>query len=269
MGQKNVKGIPYGISDYGSIVQKGRYYVDKTAYLPILEATGDYLFFIRPRRFGKSLFLSMMHYYYDILYKERFEELFKETWIYSHPTEERNKYLVLSFNFSEVAPDPAHLEASFLDLVRGTAVAFISNYKDILEPNVNLDYYTPSIKTCGAPADVLRNLNQLIKDSKENLYVIIDEYDNFANTILTISGERAYQDLTHGDGFFRSFFNVLKAGTSGTEAPIKRLFITGVSPVTMDDVTSGFNIGQHISRDANLNRMPGFTTSEIIEISAN
>jgi hypothetical protein len=266
MDNKNVKGIPYGISDYGKIRNKNYYYIDKTSYLPEIESAGDYLFFIRPRRFGKSLFLSMMEYYYDALYKDRFEELFKGTWVFNNPTEERNKYMVLSFNFSAIAPDQIHLESSFLDLVRGIAVSFIAKYRQNLSASDNIDYYSQVIKECNAPADILRNLNQLAKEAKGGLYVIIDEYDNFANTILTVSGEQAYQDLTHGDGFFRSFFNVLKAGTGGAEAPIKRLFITGVSPITMDDVTSGFNIGHHVSRDLNLNRMLGFTAADVIEM---
>ncbi|MCP4214567.1 MAG: AAA family ATPase, partial [bacterium] len=243
-----------------------RYYVDKTMYLPELEAVGDYLFFIRPRRFGKSLFLSMMHYYYDAHYKDRFEELFKGTWIYDNPTEEQNRYMVLSFNFSEIAPDPAHLEYSFLDLVRGAAVSFISRYKKKFQAIGKIDYYLQLIKTNNAPADILRNLNRLVKEAEGKLYVIIDEYDNFTNTILTKSGQQAYLDLTRGEGFYRSFFNALKAGTGGVDAPINRLFITGVSPVTMDDVTSGFNIGQHVSRDVSLNRMLGFTSDDVTDM---
>ncbi len=263
MDNLKTKGIPYGISDYGRLVKEDWYYVDKTTYLPVLEKVGVYLFFIRPRRFGKSLFLSMMHYYYDVHYKDRFEELFKGTWIYDNPTEKRGRYLVLSFNFSEVAPDPVHLEASFLDLVRGAVVSFISKYKESFPGNVDIDYYLHTIKSSKAPADILRNLNLLVKEAEKDLYVIIDEYDNFANTILTSSGERAYLDLTHGESFFRSFFNVLKGGTGNVDAPIKRLFITGVSPVTMDDVTSGFNIGKNVSLYSSLDRMLGFTGEDV------
>ncbi|MCP4215776.1 MAG: AAA family ATPase [bacterium] len=266
MDDKKIKGIPYGVSDYGLIRRGYDYYVDKTRYLPEIEKSGRYLFFIRPRRFGKSLFLSMMEYYYDVHCKDHFDELFKGTWIHANPTEERNRYMVLSFNFSEIAPDPAHLEFSFLDLVRGAALSFISKYEEELRTSKKLDYYSQLIEASTAPADILRNLNRLAKEAKGKLYIIIDEYDNFTNTILTHSGEQAYLDLTHGEGFFRSFFNALKGGTGGIHAPINRLFITGVSPVTMDDVTSGFNIGQHVSRDLNLNRMLGFTSDDVTEM---
>ncbi|MCP5050152.1 MAG: AAA family ATPase [bacterium] len=162
MGNENIKGIPYGVSDYGWIVRKNKYYVDKTGYLPKLEELGEYLFFIRPRRFGKSLFISMMHYYYDVKYKDRFDELFKGTWLYENPTKERNQYLVLSLNFSEIAPASAHLESSFSGLIRDTAMSFIADYKDILSASETLDYYSGSIKESGSPADILRNLSRLV-----------------------------------------------------------------------------------------------------------
>ncbi|MCP4217411.1 MAG: AAA family ATPase [bacterium] len=266
MDHIKIKGIPYGVSDYGMLRKGYDYYVDKTHYLPLIEKSGRYLFFIRPRRFGKSLFLSMMHYYYDVCCKDRFDELFQGTYIHQNPTEERNQYMVLSFNFSEIAPDSAHLEGSFLDLVRGEAVSFISRYKQELRGSEKLAYYSQQIEAGNAPADILRNLNRLVKEAKGKLYVIIDEYDNFANTVLTDSGEQAYRDLTHGEGFFRSFFNVLKGGTGGINAPISRLFITGVSPVTMDDVTSGFNIGKNVSLNPALNKMLGFTRNDVLEM---
>lgn len=263
MDDKKIKGIGYGVSDYSLIRMENDYYVDKTNYLAEIETCGRYLFFIRPRRFGKSLFLSMMEYYYDVLSKDRFDELFKGTWIYDHPTPERHRYLVLPLNFSALAPDAAHLESSFLDLVRGACVSFIAKYRENLSASTNIDRYLNAVESSGAPADILRNLNQLVKEAKEDLYVIIDEYDNFSNTILTVSGEQAYRDLTHGDGFFRSFFNVLKAGTGGSDSPIKRLFITGGSPITMDDVTSGFNIGKNVSLFSKLHQMLGFTQDEV------
>jgi Predicted AAA-ATPase/PD-(D/E)XK nuclease superfamily len=263
MGNENIKGIPYGVSDYGEIRKGNDYYVDKTRYLLEIEKNGRYLFFIRPRRFGKSLFLSMMHYYYDFYYADRFKELFKGTWIYDNPTQERNQYMVLSLNFSRVTPDPDKVEPTFLSYLEGTIVDFLRKYKRFLSSNEKYAYYSEEIEKGSASLEMLNHLITLCSSIDQNLYVIIDEYDNFANTILTVSGEQAYRDLTHGDGFFRSFFNVLKAGTGGVDAPIKKLFITGVSPITMDDVTSGFNIGKHVTLSSNLDQMLGFTEGDV------
>ncbi len=260
MDNKPVRKIPYGVSDYGRIVEENYYYVDKTRYLKQLEHTGDYLFFIRPRRFGKSLFISMMKAYYDRAYKERFRELFKGTWIYDNPTSEQGKYLVLLFNFSTVDPAPERLETAFLEYIRRQAVLFIDKYTANL---VDQTYFKESILDSLSASDILSIICDLCKKSNQKLYIIIDEYDNFANTILSTSGKYAYQEVTRGEGFFRSFFNVLKAGTTDMEAPVTRLFITGVSPVTLDDVTSGFNIGDFVTRIPDLNRMLGFTGDEV------
>jgi len=261
---ETIKEIPYGIADYELIRTENYYYVDKTRYLKTLKNAGRYLFLIRPRRFGKSLFVSVVESYYDVAYKDRFEELFKGTWIYENPTDEKNKYLVLTFNFSMVDPDPDKTESSFLDHVRGAALDFIEKYSDYLVSGK--DYFTGTIKESRSASDILSNLLRLCKRDQQKLYVIIDEYDNFTNTILTTVGESAYQDLTHGPGFFRSFFYVLKGGTTGTGAPITRSFITGVSPITMDDVTSGYNIGKNISTEPPFNQMLGFTREDVIEM---
>jgi len=259
--ETNIKKIPYGVSDYGKMAVGNHYYVDKTDYLRIIEDAGYYLFFIRPRRFGKSLFLSMMEGYYDVCHKDRFEELFKGTTIFDNPTPERGTYLVLSFNFSMVDPAPDNVEESFLEHVRGKAGSFILKYRNVLLPNK--EEYVQSIKESRSAADILSTLIRLCKDSGQKIYTVIDEYDNFSNTILAVSGEGAYQDLTRGEGFFRSFFNILKGGTGGMDAPIKRLFLTGVSPITLDDVTSGYNIGQNISTAPRFNQMLGFTETDV------
>jgi hypothetical protein len=244
MKDKKIKRIPYGVANFELLVQQNSYYVDKTTFFPVVEESRNYLFFIRPRRFGKSLFLAVMEAYYDVFYKDRFEEFFKGTWIYNHPTDERGKYLVLSLNFSVVEPDPGKMETSFLNHVRGEAVAFVQKYNDYLSTNKKIEYYSNTIEESDSAPDILSNLLVLCKGAHRELYVLIDEYDNFANTILSTVGREVYWDLTHGPGFFRSFFNNLKKGTSGAGAPVTRSFITGVSPVTMDDVTSGFNIGK-------------------------
>jgi len=258
------KKIPFGVSDYEKIVTGNYYYVDKTAYLRNLEQAGDYLFFIRPRRFGKTLLLSVMETYYDILKKSRFEFFYKNTEIFKSPTRERNSYLILKFNFSMINPDIEYLEDSFLDYILEVGEGFISNYKELLK--VNEKERVKELKSKKTASDVLRFLVWLCKKSGQKLFVIIDEYDNFSNTILSTAGSDNYTDLTHGEGFFKSFFNVLKGWTSGSDAPISRLFMTGVSPITLDDVTSGYNIGKNISIDPGFNRLLGFTEKDVIEL---
>jgi len=261
-----IKEIPYGIADYERMRRENYYYVDKTPYLQALKKAGRYLFFIRPRRFGKSLFLSVMEAYYDVFYKDRFEEFFKGTWIYDHPTDERGKYLVFSLNFSVVEPDTGKMETSFHNHIQDAAVAFIQRYSHYLSDYPKKDYFEKKIENSRSAADILSTLLLLCKEAQQQLYVLIDEYDNFTNTILSTVGKDAYIELTHGPGFFRSFFNTLKKGTSGTGAPISRSFITGVSPITMDDVTSGYNIGKNVSMTPSLNRMLGFTKDDVSEM---
>ncbi|HLP61199.1 MAG TPA: AAA family ATPase [Candidatus Deferrimicrobium sp.] len=263
MTYKNIKRIPYGLANYELLVRQNSYYVDKTMYLSALEEAGNYLFFIRPRRFGKSLFISIMEAYFDVFYKDRFEEFFKGTWIYDHPTEEKGSYLVLSFDFSGVESDLPRMETSFVSYVQDVVVDFIQKYNNYLSANPKKDYYVQKVERSHSAADIVSTLLQLCKGARQKLYVIIDEYDNFSNTILSTLGQDAYRQLTHGPGSFRSFFYILKKGTSHTGAPITRSFITGVSPITMDDVTSGYNIGENVSLDALFNSMLGFTRTDV------
>ncbi len=261
MAGKQVKAIPYGITDFVEIRTENFYYIDKTSYLNDLQKAGRFLFFIRPRRFGKSLFLSMLTTYCDVFYTDRFEELFRGTEIYDTPTSDKGKYLVLPFNFSLVDPTPGKLETSFLRHVQGCARSFLHKYADRLIKD--LDFTKKVIEESLSASDVLAAVIDVCRDSSQPVYLIVDEYDNFANNTLTASGESAYRDITHEDGILRTFFNVVKGGTTGTGAPIKRLLITGVSPVTMDDVTSGFNIGHNISLDTSLNQMLGFSRQDV------
>ena len=265
MSEKNIKTIPYGVTDYVAIRVDNGYYVDKTAYLRKIEKAGKYLFFIRPRRFGKSLFLSVLESYYDILKEDKFDLLFGGTLIHGRPTVEKNSYLVLKFNFSAVDPFPERLESSFLNNIRTKVRAFLTKYSDFLDPN-HKEMFRKKLEEMDSAADILMNVVDLCGVSNRKVYIIIDEYDNFANTILSTSGSKTYEDLTRGEGFFRAFFNFLKEGTTGTDAPISRLFITGVSPVTLDDVTSGFNIGRNISIKSDFNEMLGFTRDDVIEM---
>jgi hypothetical protein len=265
MNETRVKKIPYGLSDYEKIVRENYYYIDKTMYLKAIEETGNYLFFIRPRRFGKTLFLSVMETYYDILKKDRFDLFYAGTHIHQNPTGEKNKYLILKFNFSAVDPYSQRIETSFLNNVQTMAGSFLHKYTDYLLSPAREELRN-KLGQMSSAADILLGITNLCRDSNRQLYIIIDEYDNFANTILSTSGSRSYKDLTHGEGFFRSFFNVLKEGTSGSGAPISRLFITGVSPVTLDDVTSGFNIGKNITIDPDFNEMLGFTNTDVTQM---
>jgi hypothetical protein len=262
---KTIKEIPYGVTDYEAIRKENMYYVDKTAYLEKIEKAGKYLFFIRPRRFGKSLFLSVMETYYDISKQDRFDLFYKGTAVHREPTGEKNKYLVLKFNFSAVDPHSKRLENSFLNNIRVNTAFFLSKYADYLA-SPRKDMLLEKLEQMNSAADIVLNVTKLCNISKQKIYIIIDEYDNFANTILSTSGSKAYENLTHGEGFFRAFFNFLKEGTTGSDAPISRLFITGVSPVTLDDVTSGFNIGKNISIDVDFNEMLGFTKEDVVEM---
>jgi hypothetical protein len=259
--EHELKGIPYGIADFKDFPESNLYYVDKTRFIRNIENKGSFLFFIRPRRFGKSLFLSMLEYYYDIAQKDRFDSLFDGTDIHRKPTKEKNKYLVLSFNFSAVDPDKSHLEEFFLQHVLNSTRYFIDKYGKYLDIDINaIQKELESSKSASALMDTFLNY---FKGKKYKLYVIIDEYDNFANTILSDSGEEEYRAITQGEGFLRSFFNVIKSGTTGSDTPISRLLMTGVSPITLDDVTSGFNIAGNISLHSDINEIMGFTRVEV------
>ena len=266
MGDKstlNPKRIPYGVADYRRIRRGDMYYVDKTAYIPLIEAAPFYLFFIRPRRFGKTLWLSVLECYYDVNQADDFAFLFGDTYIGRHPTAEHNSYLVLSFNFSLVNPDAAEVRQSFEGYTRAVLDNFLRRYERF--------FTAEERERIGAAPNTERCLQLLFESAAAHdlkVYLLIDEYDNFANTLLTAAGREAYHDLTHGGGFFRFFFNILKGATTGIMGGLARMFITGVSPVTMDDVTSGFNIGTNISLAGQFNGLLGFREQEVAEILA-
>lgn len=258
MSEQPIKRIPYGVGDYRLMRTDNSYYIDKTHFIPLVEAAPYYLFCIRPRRFGKTLWLSLLRHYYDINLKDEFDALFGDTYIGAHPTAERNSYLILFLNFALVNPDIRYVQSSFDDNSRSEVESFLRRYKRFFTDEEQQD-----ILTHHQPDALLRRLFYFTAEKGLKVYFFIDEYDNFANTILTTEGQTAYHQLTHGDGFFRYFFNLLKGATGGQITGLTRLFITGVSPVTMDDVTSGFNIGSNISLDERFNDMIGFTTAEV------
>ena len=221
------KKIPYGLTDYFRIVTEDFYYVDKTKYIEDLEKTAAFLFLIRPRRFGKSLFLNMLNCYYDVKYADRFEELFGNQYIGNHPTAEQGKYLVLRFNFSMVRATDDKLEAAFNRHISLETAYFASVYASYFKPD-----FQEQLKLIPEAAGRLEYICLCAKEQGLSIYLLIDEYDNFTNTILSSKGNDVYHSLTHDSGFYRSFFNVVKGVTTGAEAPVKRMFITGVSPVT-------------------------------------
>ena len=250
-----IRLLPYGNSDFETIRRENKYYVDKTMFIPELEKY-DYQMFLRPRRFGKSLMLNMLAAYYDIAYKDRFDALFGDLAIGKNPTKNRNSYLILKFNFSAVDPDPEKVNTSFNDLVLQGLTKFCIKYKDLLPEGTAA--LIRSQKESNTAYTILSDTVQL---TGQHIYVIIDEYDNFANTMLA-DNESNYKTLTHGDGFFRLFFNNLKAATTDNNAAVSRIMISGVTPLTLSDVTSGYNIGENISTDNAFNTLTGFTESE-------
>jgi len=248
-----MKRIPYGLTDFVRIRTEDWYFVDKTKYIEILENYPDnYVMFLRPRRFGKTLFLAILDAYYNVQFKDDFDLLFKDTYIHSHKTKEANSYNVLTFDFSVV--DTMDVEKSFLFEIELKTKSFIEIYK--LE-----------IPISNEPLLTLRAiLNYFAKHKDKNLYIQIDEYDHFANRLLLQDRSRYLKLVTQKEAIFKQFFTILKAGTSRNNAPIKRMFITGVTPMTMYDVTSGFNLGKNISLDSKFNEMLGFTEDEVKEM---
>ena len=252
--EQQVKQIPYGVADFAKVIEQNLYYVDKTMFLPALEDQPRNLFFIRPRRFGKSIFLSMLYSYYDCKQKEKFQDLFGNLWIGKHPTPLQGNYQVLYLDFSQITGKIDVLEERFNAYLCINIDGFINRYTE---------YYTEKefaeIKEKTEHADKLQLLFQAAKAHNYPLYLIIDEYDNFTNVVLNEHGERVYHAITHADGFFRDVFKKFKGN-------FERIFMMGVSPVTLDDVTSGYNIGWNISIKPEFDEMLGFSTQDVIEM---
>ena len=249
--------IPYGWADFRAIRLEKRLYVDKTRFLHALEAE-RYAFLIRPRRFGKSCWVSVLENYYDRTRADEFEALFGGLDIGRQPTENRHRYVILRFDFSAFNDALETLEHNFEEYCTLELRHALGRNRDLFSPE--------AIQHILAPASINGQLNALfayVGDHGIPLYMLIDEYDNFANTVLAYRGAEAYQSFTHGGGFYRNFFATLKAGTGRSGGGLERLFITGVSPITMDDVTSGFNIGKNISLELAFNEMLGFTEPEV------
>ena len=254
MEQNAVKRIPYGVQDFVQVIEQNSYYVDKTMYIPKLEDEPNNIFCIRPRRFGKSVFLGMLHAYYDIRTKEKFQQWFGNLWIGKHPTPLQGRYQILHLDFSQVGGTIEELEEKFNFYLGMRLDGFINAYDE---------YYSEETKTKVKSTDYAGGKLGLIQQEAQMkgypLYLIIDEYDNFTNTVLNEQGESVYWAITHAEGFYRDIFKKFKGS-------FERIFITGVSPVTLDDVTSGFNIGWHISTKEEFNQMLGFSTEDVREM---
>ena len=251
--EQQVKQVPYGVADFATVIEQNLYYVDKTMFIPELEKQPRNLFFIRPRRFGKSIFLSMLYSYYDCTQSHKFQSLFGNLWIGQHPTPLQGKYQVLFLDFSQITGNIDKLESKFNSYLSINLDAFVRQYSE---------YYQAEMEEILAQEDFEEKMELIFKAAKAHqyhLYLIIDEYDNFTNVILNERGENVYHAITHADGFYRDVFKKFKGN-------FERIFMMGVSPVTLDDVTSGFNIGWNISIKPEFNEMLGFSTTDVVEM---
>ena len=251
--EQQVKLVPYGVADFATVIEQNLYYVDKTMFIPELEKQPRNLFFIRPRRFGKSIFLSMLYSYYDCTQSHKFQSLFGNLWIGQHPTPLQGKYQVLFLDFSQITGNIDKLEPKFNSYLSINLDAFVRQYSE---------YYQAEMEEILAQEDFEEKMELIFKAAKAHqyhLYLIIDEYDNFTNVILNERGENVYHAITHADGFYRDVFKKFKGN-------FERIFMMGVSPVTLDDVTSGFNIGWNISIKPEFDEMLGFSTTDVVEM---
>ena len=245
--------IPYGIMDFRRIRREGYYYVDKTEYLAQMEARDSFIFFVRPRRFGKSLFLSMMESYYDLNQKKDFNNLFGGLWIGEHPTENANRFMTLKLDFSKVGGTGRELQESFERHIASMLDEFVFRYSE---------HYDDAFKSAFPEKSAEEKIAAITARSKTigiPLYLIIDEYDNFTNQMIRASGVTDYREITHGAGFYRNWFKKFKG-------EFDRIFMTGVSPVTLDDLTSGFNIAANLTLDPDFNSALGFSEAETLQM---
>ena len=253
------KRIPYGMQNFEDVIKEDCYYVDKTPFIEQIEESNKYFFFIRPRRFGKTLTLSMLENYYDINKKDKFEEIFGKLYIGQNPTPEHSTYLIIHLNFAEVAAGLDDYKDGLDNHCRLVFNFFCDIYAHILPAGTK-----EGLQQEPDAVSKLRFLCQKCQEVGKKIYLFIDEYDNFTNMILAHEEHlMRYRNQTHGEGYLRQFFNTIKGAAGNT---LGRVFVTGVSPVTMDDLTSGFNIGTNYSLSPDFNEMTGFTEEEVREM---
>lgn len=246
--------IPYGVSDFAQIRREDLYFVDKSMYLPKMEAAGHFLFLIRPRRFGKSVFLSMMNYYYDINQKDNFHKLFGGLWIENNPTPLQGQFQVLYMDFSQISGNMETLFDRFNSRTGAVLDSFARSYEKYY-----FDGYAKEVENRKDFRSKLDYITLMAKENGKRLYLIVDEYDNFTNTVLNVEGEEVYHAMTHAEGFYRDVFKLFKPN-------FDRILMMGVSPVTMDDVTSGYNIATALTLNPDFNMMLGFSETEVREM---
>ena len=247
-----MKKLPYGISNYEELVEDGYYYVDKTMYIEKMENLAEKrILFLRPRKFGKTLFTSTLENYYDFKKADKFEKLYGNTYIGKHPTKLKNSYHILKFNFAGI--DTSNQETTMLGFkskVQSSIRFFVEKY--------NLDFFVNNEEEAeNILDDLIKAFN--IQKAGEKIYVIIDEYDHFANELLGFNTNQ-FKNLVSKNGKVRKWYEILK---EGTESVIDRIFITGVAPITLDSLTSGFNISSDKTQDERFNEMMGFTEQEL------
>ena len=254
--REEAKRIPYGMMNFVAVREDNCYYVDKTRYIEKIEKANKYFFFIRPRRFGKSLTMSMLRHYYDINQIDKFDRLYGDLYIGKHPTPNHNKYLIIYLNFAVVNADLGNYRSA-LDAICNTEFNY---FCDVYEQYLPKGIKEEMNKKNGC-VEQLDHLYREARKTDAKIYLFIDEYDHFTNHILSDAARLdEYKGETHGTGYLRTFFDTIK---SGTDSSIERVFITGVSPVTLDNLTSGFNIGTNYSLDYGFNQMVGFTEEEV------
>ena len=257
--KEEAKRIPYGMMNFVAVREDNCYYVDKTRFIEKVEKANKFFFFIRPRRFGKSLTMSMLRHYYDINQTDKFDSLYGNLYIGKHPTPNHNKYLIIYLNFAVVNADLGNYRSALDAHCRTEFTILCDRYSSLLPSNLKENL----MKEDGA----VKQLDHLYREARKTdakIYLFIDEYDHFTNHILSDAARLdEYKGETHGTGYLRTFFDTIKAGT---DSSIERVFITGVSPVTLDDLTSGFNIGTNYSLDYDFNEMVGFTEKEVREM---
>ena len=247
--------IPYAVGNFAELIEGGYYFVDKTAYLAELEKYNVPVF-LRPRRFGKSLWCSLLECYYDVNRREKFDNLFGPLAIGRAPTPEHNSYLVMRFNFSTIPVEANYdvLQSNFNTVCQVSFREFLARYRNYFGEEMTCDEKDAALQ-------LLQIRSFVTTHHLPPIYLIIDEYDNFTNQLITTHQDALYREITTGDSFLRTFFKVIKAGIE--DRSIGRTFITGVLPITIDDLTSGFNIAEIITLDPNTLQMLGFTEAEV------
>ena len=248
------KRIPYGIADFKQVRNENLYFVDKTMFFEKMERAGHFLFLVRPRRFGKSLFLDMLETYYDINERDNFQELFKGLYVADHPTPEQGEFQVLHLDFSMVGSDLENLYENFNRYLSQRCLLFAKKYAAYYP-----DDFLEDMEKEKTGMGMLNLIHGVSHDLELKLYLVVDEYDNFTNNVLNVKGQQAYHELTHGTGFYRDIFKLFKP-------MFDRIIMLGVSPITLDDLTSGYNIALNMSLDARFNQMLGFSEKDVREM---